>query len=101
VLEAEQITKRVIESGQDAYENMSFTAENTAKELGALYNELFLGAESAEEREALFNDESLIPDENTQAIAATSYVEAQMAAINEEKWEDLDAAAVEDYSKHL
>lgn len=103
MLQAEAISARVRESGQTAYDSMAQTVDTTKEGLGQLYNEVFMNAESAEERLALLNDEELVPkgDEEAQQLALNAYSEAAMSAINQEKNEGLDVEEIDKYAKHL
>jgi hypothetical protein len=56
-------------------------------------------AESASEREAMLQEAFAngVPED----VANNAYATAAQAAINEEKWENIDVAAVETYSNHI
>jgi hypothetical protein len=56
-------------------------------------------AQTAEEREAMLQQATA--DGVPADVANEAYARAAQAAINEEKWENLDTAEVEKYSKHL
>ena len=81
----------LLEEVQKAYET---TREDAIKGFaGQLQN-----ASSAEDREALYNQATQL---GFGEEVKNDYINAQMAAINEEKYEDIDLAAVDSYAESL
>ena len=81
-----------VDSTADAYNELGTEAEVMTGLIQTSMNEIALQADDAKERVEMLKDGT---------VNAAAYGQAAMAAINEEKWEGLDAKEVEDYSKYL
>ena len=96
--DANEIYKAVTEN-MGTFDTLETNAEAERQKLQSYYDQLFMTAESAEEREQMMAQAR--SDGTPEDIVNASYSNAAQAAINEEKWENLDVAEIEEYSKHL
>lgn len=76
----------------DSYNGLGNEIESNKELIQSAMNEMALSAEDAEERMSLLESKKINED---------AYNYAAIAAHNSDKWEDLDADEVEDYSKNL
>ena len=96
--DANEIYKAVTEN-MGTFDTLETNAEAERQKLQSYYDQLFMTAESAAEREQMMAQAR--SDGTPEDIVNASYSNAAQAAINEEKWENLDVAEIEEYSKHL
>ena len=81
-----------VESVANKFLNLGNEAANSAAKAQQALNELALSADSAEEREQLFN---------TKQVNYSAYGMAAQSAMNEEAWEGLDVEEVQNYASYL
>lgn len=99
MFEASKIFRQVEEHGMATLDTIEANAAGEQEKLQNYYNQLFMTAQSASEREEMLQEALTkgVPED----VANNAYANAAQAAINEEKWENMDVAAVETYSNHI